>query len=128
VILNGKVVDHQFHKYVNPIPEFNSWQSLPEHIAVTPYAITQDTGPITISIKGEGFWPFHYALLNGKELQTRFVSRRELQAVVPADAVHQPGMYLVTVKSRGEPVAQSNPAPFVVSFADAKVRPPVTTP
>jgi hypothetical protein len=37
-------------------------------------------------------------------------------------------MYLVTAKSRGEPVAQSNPAPFVVSFTDANARPPVTTP
>jgi hypothetical protein len=128
VILNGKVVDHQFHKYVNPIPEFNSWQSLPEHIVVTPYAVTQGTGPITVSIKGKGFWPFHYALLNGKELETKFISRRELQAVIPADAIREAGMYLVTVKSRGEPVAQSNPAPFVVSFADANARPPVTTP
>ena len=128
VVLNGKVVDHQFHKYVNPIPEFNSWQSLPEHIVVTPYAVTQGTGPITVSIKGKGFWPFHYALLNGEELETKFISRRELQAVIPADAIREPGMYLVTVKSRGEPVAQSNPAPFVVSFTDANARPPVTTP
>ena len=128
VVLNGKVVDHHFHKYVNPIPEFNSWQSLPEHIVVTPYAVTQGTGPITVSIKGKGFWPFHYALLNGEELETKFISRRELQAVIPADAIREPGMYLVTVKSRGEPVAQSNPAPFVVSFTDANARPPVTTP
>ncbi|MFZ3353717.1 MAG: amidohydrolase family protein [Xanthobacteraceae bacterium] len=128
VVLNGKVVDHHFHKYVNPIPEFNSWQSLPEHIVVTPYAVTQGTGPITVSIKGKGFWPFHYALLNGEELETKFISRRELQAVIPADAIREPGMYLVTVKSRGEPVAQSNSAPFVVSFTDANARPPVTTP
>jgi Amidohydrolase family len=128
VIKNGKVVDHQFHKYVNPIPEFNSWQSLPEHISVTPYAVTQGAGPTTVSIKGKGFWPFHYALLNGKELETKFISRRELQAVIPADAIRESGMYLVTVKSRGEPVAQSNPAPFVVSFTDAHARPPVTTP
>lgn len=128
VIINGKVVDHRFHKYVNPIPEFNSWQSLPDHVAVTPYAVTQGTGPIVVSIKGKGFWPFHYALLNGKELETKFISRRELQAIIPADAIREPGMYLVTVKSRGEPMAQSNPAPFVISFTDANARPPVTTP
>lgn len=128
VIMNGKIVGHEFHKYVNPIPEFNSWQSLPEHIVVTPYAVAQGTGPTIVSIKGKGFWPFHYALLNGKELETKFISRRELQATIPPDAIREPGMYLVTVKSRGEPVAQSNPAPFVVSFTDAKARPPVTTP
>jgi imidazolonepropionase-like amidohydrolase len=66
VVMNGKVIDHQFHKYVNPIPEFNSWQQLSEHIDVTPYAVTQGTGPTTLTIKGKGFWPFHYALLNGK--------------------------------------------------------------
>jgi hypothetical protein len=128
VVMDGRVVDVAFHKYVNPIPEFNSWQTLPEHIAVTPYAVTQNTGPTTISIKGSEFWPFHYALLNGKELETKFINRRELQAVIPADAVKEPGMYLVTVKSRGEPVAQSNPAPFVVSFEDKQERPPVTMP
>jgi imidazolonepropionase-like amidohydrolase len=128
VVMNGKVVDHEFHKYVNPIPEFNSWQQLSEHIAVTPYAVAQGTGPVTITITGEGFWPFHYALLNGKELATKFVNRRELQAVVPPDAIHDAGMYLVTVKSRGEPIAQSNPAPFVVSFKDGQARAPVTTP
>jgi hypothetical protein len=128
VVLNGKVVDHEFHRYVNPIPEFNSWQSLPEHIVVKPYAVTQGSGPTILTISGEGFWPFHYALLNGEELETKFVSRHELQAVIPPDAIRAPGMYLVTVKSRGEPVAQSNPAPFVVSFADDQTRAPVTTP
>jgi hypothetical protein len=87
VIMNGKVLDHQFHKYVNPIPEFNSWQSLPEHIAVTPYAVTQGTGPTIVTIKGNGFWPLRYALLNDKELETKFISRRELQTVIPADAI-----------------------------------------
>ena len=128
VVLNVKVVDHAFHKYVNPIPEFNSWQSLPEHIVVIPYSVAQGTGPTMLTITGKGFWPFHYVLLNGKELETKFVSRRELQAVVPPDAIAEPGMYLVTVKSRGEPVAQSNPAPFVVGFADKEARAPVVTP
>ena len=36
VVTNGKPVDIGFHKYVNPIPEFNSWQQLSEHIEVTP--------------------------------------------------------------------------------------------
>jgi hypothetical protein len=37
-------------------------------------------------------------------------------------------MYLVTVKSRGEPIAQSDPAPFVVSFEGNQARAPVTVP
>jgi hypothetical protein len=128
VVMNGKVVDPEFHKYLNPIPEFNSWQQLPEHIDVMPLAVTQNSGPTTLTIKGKGFWPFHYVLLNGKELETTFVSRSELKAVVPPDAIREVGMYLVTVKSRGEPIAQSYPAPFVVGFAQGTVQTPVTVP
>jgi hypothetical protein len=128
VVMNGKLVDNQFHKYVNPIPEFNSWQQLSEHIVVTPYAVTQGSGPTTLKVTGKGFWPFHQVLLNGKELETKFVNRTELDAVVPPEAIADVGMYQVTVKSRGEPVAQSDPAPFVVSFKQDQPRPPVTVP
>ena len=116
VVMNGKVVDIGFHKYVNPIPEFNSWQQLSEHIEVSPLALTQGTGPTILKVKGKGFWPFHQVLLNGRELETRFVSRGELDATVPAEAIQDVGMYKVTVKSRGEPVAESYPAPLVVRF------------
>jgi imidazolonepropionase-like amidohydrolase len=116
VVTNGKPVDIAFHKYVNPIPEFNSWQQLSEHIDVTPAAVTQGTGPTLLKVKGKGFWPFHQVLLNGRELETQFVSRTELDATIPADAIADVGMYKVTVKSRGEPIAQSNPAPLVVRF------------
>ena len=116
VVMNGKVVDIGFHKYVNPIPEFNSWQQLSEHIEVSPLALTQGSGPTILKVKGKGFWPFHQVLLNGRELETRFVSRGELDATVPAEAIEDVGMYKVTVKSRGEPVAESYPAPLVVRF------------
>jgi imidazolonepropionase-like amidohydrolase len=128
VVMNGKLVDNQFHKYVNPIPEFNSWQQLSEHIVVTPYAVTQGSGPTTLKVTGKGFWPFHQVLLNGQELETKFVNRTELDAIVPPEAIADVGMYQVTVKSRGEPVAQSDPAPFVVSFKQDQPRPPVTVP
>jgi imidazolonepropionase-like amidohydrolase len=115
VVLNGKVVDTGFHNYVNPIPEFNSWQQLSEHIEVSPLAVTQGTATV-LKVKGKGFWPFHQVLLNDRELETRFVSRGELDATLPADAIADAGMYKVTVKSRGEPVAESYPAPLVVRF------------
>ena len=83
---------------------------------VTPYSIAQGTGPTTLRVRGKGFWPFHRVLLNGKELDTKFVNRSELQATVPADLVKDVGMYKVTVKSRGETVAESNPAPLVVGY------------
>jgi hypothetical protein len=55
-------------------------------------------------------------LINGRELETQFVSRNELAATLPADAIQEAGMYKVTVKSRGEAVAESYPAPLVVRF------------
>ena len=67
-------------------------------------------------MSGRGFWPFHRVMLNGQMLETKFVSRSELQAVIPADAVKDVGMYKVTVKSFGEAVAESGPAPLVVKF------------
>jgi imidazolonepropionase-like amidohydrolase len=116
VVLDGKIVDPQFTGYVNPIPEFNSWQQLSPTIEAAPLAITQGEGPTILKVSGKGFWPFHQVLLNGKELETKFVSRSELQATVPAEAVKDVGMYKVTVRSRGEVIAESAPAPLVVKF------------
>jgi imidazolonepropionase-like amidohydrolase len=116
VVMDGKLIDPQFTGYVNPIPEFNSWQQLSQTIEATPLAITQGEGPTMLKVSGKGFWPFHQVLLNGKELETKFVSRSELQATVPAEAVKDVGMYKVTVRSRGEVIAESAPAPLVVKF------------
>ena len=44
-----------------------------------------------MKVSGKGFWPFHQVLLNGKLLETQFVSRNELDAIVPADAVTASG-------------------------------------
>jgi hypothetical protein len=115
VVMNGKVVEHEFTGYVNPIPEFNSWQQLSTTIEVAPAMITQGTAA-TLKVSGKGFWPFHRVLINGRELETMFISRSELQAVLPADVVSEVGMYKVTVKSSGEMIAESSPAPLVVKF------------
>jgi imidazolonepropionase-like amidohydrolase len=115
VVLDGKIVEHEFTGYVNPIPEFNSWQQLSPTIEIAPLAIVQGT-PTTLKVSGRGFWPFHQVLVNGREVETKFVSRTELQAIVPAEAIKDVGMYKVTVKSRGETVAESSPAPLVVKF------------
>jgi hypothetical protein len=116
VVLDGRVVNSEFTGYVNPIPEFNSWQQLSTTIEVQPAAIVQGTGPTTLRVEGKGFWPFHQVLLNGQVLETKFVSRSQLQAIVPAALVRDVGMYKVTVKSEGETIAESNPAPLVVKF------------
>ena len=115
LVMDGKVVNHEFTGDVNPIPEFNSWQQLSQTIRVTPEAVTQGDSA-TLRVRGQGFWPFHRVMLNGRELETKFVSRSELQATLPGDAIQNVGMYKVTVKSFGEAVPESAPAPLVVRF------------
>ena len=41
--------------------------------------MTQGTAA-TLTVRGRGFWSFHRVMLNGRELETKFVSRSELQA------------------------------------------------
>jgi hypothetical protein len=115
LVMDGKVVNHEFTGYVNPIPEFNSWQQLSQTIRVTPEAVTQGDSA-TLRVRGQGFWPFHRVMINGRELETKFVSRSELQATLPGDIIQNVGMYKVTVKSNGEAVPESAPAPLVVRF------------
>jgi len=115
LVMDGKVVNHEFTGYVNPIPEFNSWQQLSQTISVIPEAVTQGIGT-TLRIRGRGFWPFHKVLVNGREIETWYVNRTELQAMLPGDLIKDVGMYKVTVKSIGEAVPESTPAPLVVKF------------
>jgi imidazolonepropionase-like amidohydrolase len=116
VVKDGNLVDPALTNYVNPIPELNSWQTLPERIVVEPAALTQGDGPTTLTVLGEGFWPHHQVYVAGKPLETSFVSREELRAVLPPSAVAEAGMYKVTVRSVGEPNPESYPAPLVVGF------------
>ena len=47
-------------------------------------------------------WPFHTVMLNGRPLPTTFLSKDQLQATVPSDAIAKAGTYFVTIKSNGE--------------------------
>ena len=115
LIMDGKVVDIGFHKYKNPIPAFYAYQTLPHDIDISPLMVTQGTR-VVLSVKGKGMWPFHRVMLNGKELETHYIKRNELQAVIPPEAIAEAGTYLVTVKSKGEPLPESYPAHLVVEF------------
>jgi Amidohydrolase family len=115
LIMDGKIVDTGFSKYKNPIPAFYSYQTLPREITISPLLATQGTR-VVITVRGRGMWPSHRVMLNGRELETRFVKRDQLEAVVPPEAIAEAGTYIVTVKSVGEPVPESYPAHLVVGF------------
>jgi adenine deaminase len=117
VVLGGKVVDHEFHAdYRNPIPAIRAWRATPLEIEIAPHALTQGTsGTIKVTAR-RGFDKFHKVVLNGKQLETRFVSPSELEASVPAQLTKDIGTFPVLVVGQGDFASRSAPAYFIVSF------------
>lgn len=117
VVMDGKVIDHGFTKYKNPIASFYSFQSLPLDLEISPLFLTEGSGPTTLRVRGQGgMWPFHRVLLNGRPLPTSFVSKDELKATVSPEAIPAAGTYIVTLKCDGEPFPESHRAHLVVGF------------
>ena len=83
VMLGGKVVDHDFHaNYRNPISAIRPWRATPQEIDISPRSVAQGAGPSMLKVTTRrGFDRFHRVTVNGKELETRFVSPTELEAV-----------------------------------------------
>jgi len=117
VIMDGKVIDIGFHKYKNPIPSFYSYQSLPLDLKISPLFLIEGSGPTVLKVRGAGgMWPFHQVMLNGKPLPTSFVSKDELKAIIPPEAIPTAGTYIVTLKCEGEAFPESHRAHLVVGF------------
>jgi hypothetical protein len=116
VIMDGKVIDIGFNKYKNPIPSFYSYQSLPGEIALSPAFLREGSNSTTLRVSGSDMWPFHRVMLNGEPLPTQFISKNELEAVIPPEAIANAGTYIVTVKSEGEPLPESQRAHLIVGF------------
>ena len=117
VVLNGEVVDSDFHAdYKNPIPNIRPWRTTPRDIEISPRSIAQgSTATIKVSAR-RGFDHFHKVTLNGKELETRFVSAGEIEATVPQQAINEAGTYTVVVVGQGDFASKSAPAYLIVSF------------
>ncbi len=117
VVLNGEVVDTDFHAdYKNPIPNIRPWRATPRDIEISPRSIAQGaTATIKVSAR-RGFDHFHKVTLNGKELETRFVSAGEIEATVPQQAIKEAGTYTVMVVGQGDFASKSAPAYLIVSF------------
>jgi hypothetical protein len=59
--------------------------------------VIHDGSPFQIAVRGDGFHSSSLVELNGRPLETTFVSRRELQARIPTEFVPAEGTYTVTV-------------------------------
>jgi hypothetical protein len=117
VVMDGKVINHGFTKYKNPIASFYSFQSLPLDLEISPLFLIEGSGPTTLRVRGQGgMWPFHRVMLNGQPLPTSFVSKDELKATIPPEAIPTAGTYIVTLKCEGEDFPESHRAHLVVGF------------
>jgi hypothetical protein len=116
VVLDGKQIDIGFTSYQNPIPSFYSNQSLPPDIEIAPLFLHEGAGPTTLRVAGKEMWPFHRVHINGRPLATQFISKSQLEAIIPPDAINAAGTYFVTIKSEGEPLPESNRAHLTVGF------------
>jgi imidazolonepropionase-like amidohydrolase len=117
VVLNGKVVDNDFHpNHKNPIPNIRPWRATPSEIEIAPGSIVQALGATVKISARRGFDRFHKVTLNGKELETRFVNSSELEATIPPQAVKEAGTYTVIVVGQGDFASKSAPAYLIVSF------------
>jgi hypothetical protein len=117
MVLGGKVTDISFHaNYRNPIPNIRPYRATPRDIEISPKSIVQGSGPATLTVSARGFDRYNRVTLNGKELETRFVSKTELEAVIPLQAVKDGGTYTVTVIGEGDFASRSSPAYLIVPF------------
>ena len=119
VISAGRIVDCDFHRsYKNPIPSPDPWKFVPREIEISPPAVVQAAPNATIRVKASRLQPYHRVVLNDTELETRFLSKTELEAKLPAQKIKQPGIYQVAVVSPGEFNARSSPTQLIVTFAE----------
>jgi hypothetical protein len=128
VVMDGNVVDTAFSGYSNPIPSFYAYQTLPMELEISPTSAVEGAGPITLTVRGEGMWPFHRVQLKREfgglfnfgatELPTRYISKNQLEATISPDLIQTAGTYTVTVKGEGEILPESSRAHLVVEFRD----------
>jgi len=116
VVMDGKVIDIGFRKYKNPIPSFYSYQSLPSQIELSPRFLREGSNSTMLTVLGQDMWPFHKVMLNGEPMPTEFISKNRLEAIIPPTAIAKAGTYIVTVKSEGEPLPESQRAHLIVGF------------
>jgi hypothetical protein len=113
VFMDGKPVDTSFHpNYRNPIPRTIADRFITALNQVSPASLVEGTAG-QIKLSGANFRPTHRVLLDGKKVESRFISGRELEITIPSLTA---GTHKVTVIDPGIPTSESAPIYFVVSF------------
>ena len=145
VMQDGKVIDRTFHPdFTSPFPREGNPDreavSGRPRISIFPEVVTEGSGSLTLTVRsgtrftngtqfiaqyaGEPLGPYFEPMfepsavvqVNGRDVATTFVSRKELQAQVPADLIAKPGVYNVTVRDRRPHDLPTYPTILVVKF------------
>jgi imidazolonepropionase-like amidohydrolase len=128
VFQEGRPVKPEYHAdYRNPIPRPQPDRQPPEIEEVTPDAVTEAAGPVTLTITGRNFVNTSIVKLDGKPIPAEvkfrvpnfpqnFLRSRQLIATVPAELIRKAGTYAVVVEHPGLGGAVSRPAYLLVKF------------
>ncbi|MBI4524546.1 MAG: amidohydrolase family protein [Deltaproteobacteria bacterium] len=117
VVMNGKVMDTKFHAdWKNPIPSPLPPYAIPWDIKISPRVLAQGFGPTVLKVIGKKMRRYHKVILNGDELETRFIGDELVEAIVPPEAIENAGLYCVKVISPRASGGESHPAHLIVTF------------
>ena len=113
VFMDGKPVDTSFHPdYRNPIPRPLSDRFVTSLSRVSPASLVEGSAG-QIQLTGANFRPSHQVLLNGKKVESQFVTGEQLKVQIPPLAA---GTYRITVTDPGVAASESNAVYLVISF------------
>ena len=128
VMQGGRWLPLGYHYYFsNPIPRpfedeisFPGLQppsQTPELItSIAPEVVVEESGALTLTVKGQNFLSSAVVQLDGQWLRTEVVSPTELRASVPAEFVTRVGTYAVRVVHRSPGWGETNTVYFIVKF------------
>jgi imidazolonepropionase-like amidohydrolase len=113
VFIDGKSVDISYHSnYRNPIARPIPDRFITALSQISPASLVEGAAA-QVKLTGTNFRPTHRVLLNGKPIQSKFLSGRELEATVPPTHA---GTHKITVVDPGIATSESPPLYLVVSF------------
>ena len=113
VFMDGKAADTSFNpKYRNPIPRTIADRYVTTLTQLSPAMLSEGNAG-SVKLSGVNFRPTHEVLVNGKKIESKFVTGRELELKIPA---LKAGTHKITVVDPGIPTSESAPMYLVVSF------------
>ncbi len=123
LIMNGKVIDRNFHAdYDNPFPQHGTVSKHQYHqqpvIKNIEPPIATELSTATITIIGDEFQPETVVLFNGEKLQTRYINHQEIQAILTRQHTRTPGSHLVGAATPAPGGGEAVPMEFIVDYRE----------